>query len=106
MLSSQVRWVREYLPDLTRRTKWYAKVPPIKIGDVVIIVDENQPRNTWKKGIVTETTPSRSGHVRKAHVRTQTGIYLRPAAKLAVLDVKRYDGDSTETRLKHEVGQC
>jgi len=26
------RWVREYVPDLARRGKWYAKQPPLTIG--------------------------------------------------------------------------
>lgn len=30
-----VRWVREYLPKLTRRTKLYTEVPMVKTGDVV-----------------------------------------------------------------------
>ncbi len=33
------RWVHEYLPTLTRRTKWFKSVTPLKIGDVVITVD-------------------------------------------------------------------
>ncbi|XP_037820375.1 uncharacterized protein LOC119609604 [Lucilia sericata] len=34
-----IRWVREYLPMITRRSKWFQNVKPIKIGDVVFIVD-------------------------------------------------------------------
>lgn len=50
------RWLKEYLPNLTRRTKWYKRVDPIKVGDVVVIMDENK-RSSWVKGILTETTP-------------------------------------------------
>ena len=81
------RWIREYLPTLTRRTKWFETVMPIKIGDIVMIVDPNTPRNTWLKGKVLEVKTSRSGKVRQATVLTGNGIYQRPAVKLARLDV-------------------
>ncbi|CAG7828334.1 unnamed protein product, partial [Allacma fusca] len=34
------RWVKEYLPTLTRRTKWFQHSSPIKVGDIVVIVDK------------------------------------------------------------------
>ena len=30
------RWLREYLPTLTRRTKWYRSVEPVEVNDVVM----------------------------------------------------------------------
>lgn len=83
------RWVREYLPDLTRRTKWHEKVDPLKAGDVVVIIDENLPRNSWHKGLILETKITRSGQVRQAVVKTVNNIITRPAAKLAVLNVNK-----------------
>ncbi|XP_055920890.1 uncharacterized protein LOC129952362 [Eupeodes corollae] len=85
------RWVNEYLPDLTRRTKWFAVTKPLREGDVVIIADPNNPRNSWPKGIILQTIPGRDGEIRSAIVKTSTGVYTRPTAKLAVLDVGRFD---------------
>ncbi|XP_067635655.1 uncharacterized protein [Eurosta solidaginis] len=48
------RWVLEYLPTLTRRTKWYERVTPIKVGDVVIVCDGNENLGEWRRGIVLE----------------------------------------------------
>ncbi|XP_053663492.1 uncharacterized protein LOC128712627 [Anopheles marshallii] len=81
------RWIADYLPTLTRRTKWFDSVPPIKEGDVVLIVDGNLPRNTWPMGRVLEVTRARDGQVRRARVQTTNGILERPATKIAVLDV-------------------
>lgn len=39
------RWIKEYLPEMTRRTKWHDKIQPLKIGDLVIIVDHRARRN-------------------------------------------------------------
>ncbi|XP_053661730.1 uncharacterized protein LOC128710893 [Anopheles marshallii] len=81
------RWIAEYLPTLTRRTKWFHPVPPIKVGDVVLIVDGNLPRNTWPMGRVLEVTRAKDDQVRRARVQTANGILERPATKIAVLDV-------------------
>lgn len=84
------RWVREYLPSLTRRTKWHDKIcDPIDINDIVIIVDENTRRNTWNKGIVVDVHRSKEGQVRSAVVKTVSGLLTRPVVKLAKLDVKK-----------------
>ncbi|XP_062710317.1 uncharacterized protein LOC134288698 [Aedes albopictus] len=85
------RWVADYLPEITRRSKWFQPVKPIATGDVVIIVDPRTPRNCWSKERVIATTPSRDGHTRSATVQTTTGIYERPTAKMAVLDVQRVE---------------
>ncbi|XP_053686412.1 uncharacterized protein LOC128735954 [Sabethes cyaneus] len=46
------RWITEYLPTLTRRTKWFYPVRPIAVGEIVIIVDPSLPKNCWPKGRV------------------------------------------------------
>ncbi|XP_037030375.1 uncharacterized protein LOC119070165 [Bradysia coprophila] len=82
------KFVVEYLPTLMRRTKWFRKVEPLKVHDVVLLVDSSFKRNTWPKGIVVETFMDKSGQVRKARVRTATGtIFERPVSHLARLDV-------------------
>ncbi|XP_065095610.1 uncharacterized protein LOC135717448 [Ochlerotatus camptorhynchus] len=80
-------WLRDYLPSITRRTKWYTEVKPIKINDIVVIVDPKLPRNTWPKGRVIGIKQGSDGQVRSATVQTSGGIYERPTVKLAVLDV-------------------
>ncbi|XP_075157543.1 uncharacterized protein LOC142230803 [Haematobia irritans] len=83
------KWVNEYLPTITRRTKWFEKCKPLEINDVVIVVDANLPRNSWPKGIVQTVYKSKDGNIRSAEVVTEGGIIHRPVAKLAKLDVKR-----------------
>ncbi|XP_055612959.1 uncharacterized protein LOC129759515 [Uranotaenia lowii] len=80
------RWIREYLPDLTRRTKWQSETRPICVGDLVIIVDEAR-RNGWVRGRVNEVIPGQDGRVRKAIVQTHRGLTRQSVSKLAVLDV-------------------
>jgi transposase InsO family protein len=85
------RWVKEYLPTLTKRTKWHHPCRPVEVDDIVIMVDDQAKRNTWEKGIITAIFPGKDGRVRVAEVRTIRGTYRRPVAKLAVLDVRKDD---------------
>lgn len=82
------RWVTDYLPEITRRSKWFQRPQPIVVGDVVVIADPKLPRNCWPKGKIIATRVSLDGQVRSATVRTACGVYDRPATKLAVLDVR------------------
>ncbi|XP_036320319.1 uncharacterized protein LOC118734724 [Rhagoletis pomonella] len=91
------RWLKEYLPIITRRSKWFENVKPIEVGDVVLIADPNSPRNCWPKGRVIDVRRSVDGQVRSATVKTITGLYERPATKLAVLDLKALVEPSQDT---------
>ncbi|XP_055622869.1 uncharacterized protein LOC129766369 [Toxorhynchites rutilus septentrionalis] len=81
------RWVREYLPTLTRRTKWFHPVKPLKPGDLVIVVDERN-RNGWIRGRIMDVVKAKDGQVRRTIVYTMRGTISRPATKLALLDVQ------------------
>ncbi|XP_065094804.1 uncharacterized protein LOC135715461 [Ochlerotatus camptorhynchus] len=83
-----VRWIREYLPVISRQPKWFGEVTSINIGDLVVVVNESV-RNSWIRGRVTRVYPGRDGRVRSADVQTSAGIMRRPATKLAILDVAR-----------------
>ncbi|XP_065082550.1 uncharacterized protein LOC135704936 [Ochlerotatus camptorhynchus] len=36
-----VRWIREYLPVISRQPKWFGEVTSINIGDLVVVVNES-----------------------------------------------------------------
>lgn len=87
------RWTEEYLPSLIRSTKWRQDNKNIKIGDIVLIVDSNGPRNLWKKGRVEKLFPGKDGKVRVVDVRTTNGVYKRPVAKLCILDLQNNEDE-------------
>lgn len=63
------------------------RVESIRVGDLVIIMDEKE-RNSWRRGIVINTvTGGRRNQVRRVTVKTTEGVFERPATKVAVLDV-------------------
>ncbi|XP_014677289.1 PREDICTED: uncharacterized protein LOC106817151 [Priapulus caudatus] len=65
------KWVKEYLPELQRRSKWIVQSRNIKIGDLLLVVNENTPRGLWPLGLVIEVNKGRDGLVRSAKVRTK-----------------------------------
>lgn len=82
------RWLTDYLPELTRRSRHYINTPALKEGGLVLICETNQPRGSWIRGRIVKTIAGTDGIVRTAEVQTVNGILRRPATRLAVLDVE------------------
>ncbi|XP_062535270.1 uncharacterized protein LOC134204460 [Armigeres subalbatus] len=80
------KWIKGYLPMICRRTKWFDDVKPVSVGDLVVVVDEGV-RNSWTRGKIIKAFPGKDGRVRKVEVQTSNGVFQRPVAKVAVLDV-------------------
>jgi len=80
------RWILEYLPTLQLRQKWTRAERNVEIRDIVIIMDDNTPRNTWSLGRVVETFPGADGLVRSAKLKTKTSTLTRPVHKLCLLE--------------------
>ena len=66
------RWKREYLSNLQVRRKWQTPRRNIKIGDIVLLKDEEVSRREWPMGIVIKTSPGNDGLVRRITVRVGT----------------------------------
>ncbi|XP_055913226.1 uncharacterized protein LOC129946883 [Eupeodes corollae] len=84
------RWSTEYLQNLQLRTKWKQSQSQnnLRIGDVVLIVEENSPPLKWKLGKIIEVQPGKDDIVRKATVKTSTGIIERASMKLRRLPIE------------------
>ena len=81
------RWRKEYLPLLIERKKWLKKTRDLKVGDIVLMMEQNSPRGYWPLARVDEVVPSSDGTIRQAKVRTASGrTFLRPANKLCFLE--------------------
>ncbi len=80
------RWLKEYLPALQQRQKWLQPKRNLQVGDLVIILHENTPRNHWPLGLITQVYPGADGLVRTVEVKTQAGVFNRPADKICLLE--------------------
>ena len=80
------RFTREYLPTLQGRSKWFKERPHLRVGDVVLVMDDDTKRGKWPLGLVVETVESHDGLVRSARVKTGDSVKLRPADRLVFLE--------------------
>ncbi|XP_055909573.1 uncharacterized protein LOC129944268 [Eupeodes corollae] len=79
------RWQQEYLTSLQERPKWQKQLPNLKPGDIVVIKEPNLPPTKWLLGQIENVSPGADQLVRVATIRTSTGTFTRPIAKLAIL---------------------
>lgn len=82
------RWQNEYLTTLQERKKWRREKENMKVGQLVLIRDENLPPAQWKLGRIAEIVPGRDGLVRNVLVKTAKGEFKRPVQKICVLPVE------------------
>ena len=91
-------WKKEYLQSLQEWQKWTRPCRNLAVDDVVIIKDNNLPRNLWQIAQVESVYPHADGYVRKIKLavgdaslsnngqRTKLVSYLeRPCQKLVLL---------------------
>ncbi|XP_048483483.1 uncharacterized protein LOC125489924 [Plutella xylostella] len=88
------RWMQEYLPLLQHRREPHSTGSQPKIGDLVIVCDSNNPRNTWPRGRVTAVHPGKDNIVRVVDITTSNGHVLRrPTKRIVVLPIESQDSD-------------
>ena len=69
--------------DLKSAHRCDTSVPTVlKAGEIVLIGENNLPRQTWKMGRIMELCPGRDGLIRSCAVRTTTGSLLKRPVQL------------------------
>lgn len=89
------RWSVDYLHTLQQRRKWQISEPNLRVGDMVLVLEDNQPPSKWAIGRIIETHPGDDGRVRVVTIRSRDSTYKRSVVRVARLpseDVK----DNTE----------
>ncbi|XP_046964187.1 uncharacterized protein LOC124533066 [Vanessa cardui] len=81
------RWSQEYLTQLFQRYKWNTKAPELKIGDVVLVREDNLPPAKWLYGRIVKTHPGRDQITRVVTLRYKNSLIQRPTSKLVHLPV-------------------
>lgn len=74
--------IRHFLPSLQARQKWQQDNDDLKVGSVILIIDQQSPRALWLTGRVKAVFPGADGHVRSAEVQVKDKTYTRPVARL------------------------
>ncbi|XP_067949851.1 uncharacterized protein [Watersipora subatra] len=73
-------WKAGYIANITKRQKWTQVKWQIQAGDLVLIVDDFQPRNQWLTAIVEDTINEKSELPKRAKVRVASR-YLDKSGK-------------------------
>ena len=63
------RWRKDYLQSLQPRQKWMSKRRNLQVDDIVVVMDDNSPRNSWRIARVEEVYPDDDGLVRKVRIK-------------------------------------
>ncbi|PFX26254.1 hypothetical protein AWC38_SpisGene9058 [Stylophora pistillata] len=82
------RWMRENLPHIGSRPKWFFPVENIQVGDVVVVIDPNAIRRDWKVGRIERTYPGPDGLVRVVDVRVKDKVLKRPITRISPLEIQ------------------
>lgn len=82
------RWSREYLALLQQRSKWtQGATNGLKVGSMVLIVEENLPPLKWKIGRILAAHPGQDGLIRVVTLQTASGITKRAVQKVCPLPI-------------------
>lgn len=93
------KFVSYHLPTLTKRTKWHDNEEPIKLDDLVLMIEPNQTRMQWPRGRVIKLHPGRDGNVRSADIVLACGkIKLNRAVRnLAKINISSHPADEIDS---------
>lgn len=81
------RWSTEYLSTLQERKKWRRERESLKIGQLVLLANENHPPAAWAMGRIVELKVSKDGMVRNVVVQTPSSRFTRPVQKICIVPV-------------------
>jgi len=82
-------WRNYYLAQLQYRKKWRQKKENMKIGQIVLVKEENNPKPfSWPMGKIIATHPGKDGLVRVVDVLFNGTIKRRPVTQLVLLPVE------------------
>ena len=80
-------WRNDYISSLKERQKWSNSRENLKKDQLVLVVDENQPRDVWKLARVTDVR-SDGEHTRSAIVKLPNGkLFERDVSMLVQLEL-------------------
>ncbi|GFW84561.1 uncharacterized protein TNCV_457421 [Trichonephila clavipes] len=79
---------RNYLNQLQQRGKWMFEKNNVKIGDLVLIIEENLPTYKWALGRIVDLYYGEDKKVRAVKIKTQYSTCKRTISKICVLPMK------------------
>lgn len=94
-------WRKEYIGTLQNRYKWKVTERNLRIGDLVLLKEDNVPPGVWPVARVVEVYPGADGLVRSVKIVTPKSELVRPICKLVWIPFE----DQTEKEERQSVQQ-
>ena len=79
------RWHKEYLNELNIRHNKSSQAPDLKLGQLVIVKEDNVPCLQWNTARISELHPGDDKIIRTVSIKNEKGILKRPVSKIAIL---------------------
>ncbi|GFT21592.1 integrase catalytic domain-containing protein [Trichonephila clavipes] len=82
------RWSNNYLSNLQQSSKWKFEKDNARVGDLVLIKEDNLAVNKWLMGRLIEVFPGKDNRIRVVTIKTQHGVVKRPISKICILPMR------------------
>ncbi|GFX26367.1 uncharacterized protein TNCV_949651 [Trichonephila clavipes] len=73
---------------LYQRSKWKFEKDNARVGDLVLIKEDNLAVNKWLMGRLIEVFPGKDNRIRVVTIKIQHGVVKRPISKLCILPMR------------------
>ncbi|KAL0852869.1 hypothetical protein ABMA27_012663 [Loxostege sticticalis] len=82
------QWSKQYLNKFYQRYRWSTQNPQPKVGDIVLVKEDNSPACRWLYGRVIATHPGQDNIVRVVTLKVKNGTIKRSISKLCPLPIE------------------
>ncbi|GFT19368.1 integrase catalytic domain-containing protein [Trichonephila clavipes] len=91
------RFRKEYLSELIQKQN-ANRVRESRIGEMVLIGNDNKKRLSWPIAKIIELIPGRDGEIRTVRLKTQHGTVIRPVQRIFPLEVQAIANSDKELK--------
>ena len=77
------RLLKEYFPELNKRTKWQKSNEELDEADIVWVLKDFTPKDIWPLGKIVRAHRGSDGIARSFDIQTASGMIERPAVTLS-----------------------
>ena len=80
------RWMKEWIPSLSHRKKWFTAQRNLDVGDLVLLIETDTPRGQWSLGRIIKTYNGTDDKVRTVDLEIRGRRLKRSVHKLCPLE--------------------
>jgi hypothetical protein len=80
------RWMKEWIPSLSHRKKWFTAQRNLDVGDLVLLIETDTPRGQWSLGRIIKAYKGTDDKVRTVDLEIRGRRLKRSVHKLCPLE--------------------